>query len=262
MNSVAAAPAETKRIRINRLLPYLAVFQADVRQTLRSWVYRTWLLLSFLVAFGYLLYRFGAYQESSILPSASRLMSDLLRWSTLGSITLIIILTAGSISAELGTLADSVLSRGISRYQYFLGKWHARLATVLTTFLLLGLLVMAGSVFLLRDQDISLLGSLVALGTVASLLVVVITCGVAVSALCGSTVLGIAAVWLVLYGVSFLLTLMPATWPSPDRILAKLPETLCGRYDPVAIKQLVIICLGSSLVVALVGMIGFSRRDV
>jgi ABC-2 type transport system permease protein len=262
MNSIAPAPAETKRARSNRLLPYLAVFQADVRQTLRSWVYRTWLLLSFLVAFGYLLYRFGAYQESSILPSASLLMSDLLRWSTLGSVTLIIILSAGSISTELGTLADSVLSRGISRYQYFLGKWHARLATVLVTFLLLALLVLAGSIFLLRDRDISFLGSLVALGTVMSLLVVVITCGVAISALCSSTVLGIAAVWLVLYGVSFVLSLMPASWPSPDRILANLPETLCGRYDPEGVKRLVLICLGSSLVVALVGMFGFSQRDV
>jgi hypothetical protein len=262
MNEVADAPAQTKRVRINRLLPYLAVLQADVRQTLRSWVYRTWVLLSLLVAFGYLLYRFGAYQEAGLLPSASNLMSDLLRWSTLGSITLIIILTAGSISSELGTLADSVLSRGISRHQYFLGKWHARTLTVLLTFGLLGLLILAGSVFLLRDEHISLTGSLVALGIVAALLVVVITCGVAVSALCSSTVLGIAAVWLVLYGGSFVLSLMPASWPSPDRALAGLPATLCGRYDPEAVKRLVLACLATSAAAALFGMIGFSRRDV
>jgi hypothetical protein len=35
----------------------------------------------------------------------------------LGSITLIVVLTAGAISADRGTMADSVLSRGISRYQ-------------------------------------------------------------------------------------------------------------------------------------------------
>jgi ABC-type transport system involved in multi-copper enzyme maturation permease subunit len=262
MNTVAEAPADAKRVRINRLLPYLAVFQADVRQTLHSWVYRTWVLLSLVVAFGYLLYRFGAYHEAQIYPSASHLMSDLLRWTTLGSITLIIILTAGSISSELGTLADSVLSRGISRHQYFLGKWHARLITVLVTFFLLGLLVLAGSVFLLRDRDISLTGSLVALGTVAALLLVVITCGVTISALCSSTVLGIAAVWLALYGVSFCLSLMPASWPSPDRALAGLSATLCGRYDPEAVKRLVFTCLGTSFVVALFGLFSFSRRDV
>ena len=52
----AAAPSPVK---INRWLPYWAVFQADVRQTLRSWVYRFWVLLSVLATVGYLLYRFG-----------------------------------------------------------------------------------------------------------------------------------------------------------------------------------------------------------
>ena len=47
--------------------------------------------------------------------------------SSLGLYGTIVVLTAGSISAERGTVADSVLSRGISRYQYFMGKWHARL---------------------------------------------------------------------------------------------------------------------------------------
>jgi hypothetical protein len=240
----------------------MAVFQADIRQTLRSWVYRTWVLLSVLVGFGFLLYRFGAYQEGGFYPSASRLMSDLLRWFMFGSVTLIIILTAGSISAELGTLADSVLSRGISRYQYFLGKWHARLASVLVTFLMLALLVLLGCVFLLHDDAISLKGSLVALGTVAALLAVVTTCGVTISALSGSTVLGIAVVWLLLYGGGFVLSLMPASWPAPDRALANLPNILAGLYDFEAVRRLVLGCVGASLIVALVGMVGFSRRDV
>src|SRR5438876_6023112 len=119
------APAPTNVVKINRLLPYWAVFQADVRQTMHSWVYRTWVLVSVLAAVGYLLYRVGVYREAGIVQQASTLISDLLRWCIYGSLTLIIVLTAGSISAERGTMADSVLSRGISRYQYFLGKWHA-----------------------------------------------------------------------------------------------------------------------------------------
>src|SRR5436305_5796379 len=109
-------------VRINRLLPYWAVYQADVSQTLNSWVYRAWVLLCLLVAVGYLLYRFGAYREAGMVQPATDLMSDLLRWTVFGSVTLIIVSTAGSITSERGTLADSVLSRGISRYQYFLGK--------------------------------------------------------------------------------------------------------------------------------------------
>lgn len=70
-----------------------------------------------------------------------------LRWTILGSMTLVVVLTTGCISSERGTLADSVLSRGISRYQYFLGKWHARLVTVIGTFLLLGSITIIGCIF-------------------------------------------------------------------------------------------------------------------
>ena len=123
-----AAPARPYKAR--KFLPYWAVFQADLHQTLNSWVYRVWVLLSVLAAVGALLYRFGAYRVAGMRPSGSELMSELLHWTVLGSVTLIIILTGGCISSERGTMADSVLSRGISRHQYFLGKWHARLAAV------------------------------------------------------------------------------------------------------------------------------------
>ena len=94
---------------------------------------------------GYLLYRFGISHEAGIVQPASKLISDLLRWSVLGSVALIIALTGGSISSERGIMADSVLSRGISRYQYFLGKWHARLIAVVGTFSIMGLLALTGS---------------------------------------------------------------------------------------------------------------------
>ena len=124
----------------NRWLPYWAVFQADVGQTLRSWVYRVWVLASLLAMAGYLLYRVGAVREFGVLHPASAFMSDLLKWTVLVSVTLVVILTTGSISSERGTMADSVLSRGISRHQYFMGKWHARLVVVLGTFFLLGII--------------------------------------------------------------------------------------------------------------------------
>src|SRR5919197_1259054 len=117
------APATIPLPRYVRWLPYWAVLQTDLRQTLRSWVWR-----------------------------ASVLIGDLLRWTALGSVTLVVMLTVGSITAERGTLADSVLSRGISRYQYFLGKWHARLAVVLGTYLVLSGAALVSSLFLLHED--------------------------------------------------------------------------------------------------------------
>jgi len=255
------SPSAVKLAKIKRWLPYWAVFQADVRLTMRSWVYRTWVLLSVLAAVGFLLYRIGVYRGAGMVQHASDLISDLLRWTILGSVTLIIVLTGGSISSERGTLADSVLSRGISRYQYFMGKWHARLAAVLGTFLVMGLVALAASLFLLHE-DLSLVGSLLALLTVAALLAVVITCGVSVSAVVNSTLLGIAIVWMALYGLGFALALLPSHLPSPDWALHRLPYIIRGYYDLQALGRLVGWSLAVSCGVALVGLLYFARRDV
>src|SRR5437762_4983076 len=97
-DSMDAAAAAMKPVRINRWLPYWAVFQADVRQTLGSWVYRVWVIMSVLAAVGYLLYKLGAFHLAGLQQSDAVFISDLLRWTVLGSVTLIIVLTVGCIS--------------------------------------------------------------------------------------------------------------------------------------------------------------------
>jgi ABC-2 type transport system permease protein len=255
-------PAPVPVVKINRFLPYWAVFQADLKQTLNSWIYRVWVLVSLGAAVGYLLYRFGAKQVGGFVQPAPEMISDLMNWVAFGSVTLVIVLTAGAICSERGTMADSVLSRGISRYQYFLGKWHARLAIVLGTFFIIAVLALIGSFFMLHSDSLKLDGSLIALATVASLLIMVITCGVSVSALSNNTVVSIAIVWMVLYSAGFALALLPESYPSPDRALQALPRVLKGFYDWQMVGRLISGALSLSLLVALVGMIGFSRRDV
>jgi ABC-type transport system involved in multi-copper enzyme maturation permease subunit len=256
------AAALTRRVRINIILPYLAVFQADWHQTVRSWLYRVWVLLSLVVAGGYVLYRFGAINEGALVRPAATLITDLFHWLILGGMTLIIVLTAGTISAERGTMADAVLSRGISRIQYYLGKWHARLICILATYFLLGATLIGMCFFLLRDAQLSVAGSAVALVHVAGLLVVVISCAVAVSAICNNTLLGVAIAWMLLYGMSFALTYLPPVFPAPDRTLRNLPNVLCGYYDLKSTYYLLGWCGGISLFLSLVGMVYFSRRDV
>ena len=250
-----------KAAAINRWLPYWAVFQADMHQTMRSWVYRLWVLVSFVTAGGYLLYRFGGAHESGIEQSASHLIADMLRWTVVGSVSLIVVLCAGSISSERGTMADSVLSRGISRHQYFLGKWHSRLTTVLLTFWLLGGSLLVGSVFLLHE-DVSFAGSMLAMLAVSALLGAVITCGVTVSAVCNSTLLGVALLWVILYGGGFALSMLPSSYPSPARLMSSLPYILRGYYDVRPWFQLVAWSAAASMLVALVGLAHFSRRDI
>ena len=51
MDATATLPMPaTPSLRFRRWLPYWAVLQTDLRQTLRSWVYRLWVVVSVLQA--------------------------------------------------------------------------------------------------------------------------------------------------------------------------------------------------------------------
>jgi hypothetical protein len=259
----ASPPVVT--VRFNKFLPYWAVFQTDVRQTARSWVYRLWVLMTVLAAAGLLLYRVGLHKEAGLFQSAAAQSGDLFRLMVLGSLALVVVLAVSAISSERGTVADSVLSRGISRHQYFLAKWHARLVVVTATFAALAFAVLLASYFLFKDDsqtDLSLGGGLVAVLVVCAALAAIVSWGVTIGALTNGTVLGIAVVWLVLYGSGFLLSLLPEPWPSPERQLARLKFVLQGQYSSTVLTQMLV---GSGVLcasAALVGLIGFSKRDV
>ncbi|MGL6072894.1 MAG: ABC transporter permease [Fimbriiglobus sp.] len=248
-------------IRFNRFLPYWAVLQTDFRQTLQSWVYRLWVLMSVLAASGYLLYNVGLQREAGISQAASMQSVNLLRGLVIAGLGLVALLAVSSISSEKSTVADAILSRGISRYQYFLAKWHARTLVIVGTFGLLAAGVLLAYHFIF-DGDLSAIGGLVAGLMVAMALMVVVSWGVTIGALANGTVIGITLFWFVLYGVIVLLSLLPEPYPTPDRMLTRLNYVLRGEYNPAIVTQIVIVTVGLSLAAATVGLIGFARKDV
>ena len=255
------AKNSTGKIRFNRLLPYWAVLQTDLRQTARSWVYRLWVLLTVTAAGGSILYKVGVHHEAGIVQAASERSGDLLRGLVAVSVGLIALLAVSGIAAERGTVADAVLSRGISRRQYFLAKWHARLAVVLVTFAALAGSVLAAHHFFL-DPDLTLAGGLAAVGLIAAVLLGVTSWGVTIGALSHGTVTGITVFWVMLYGGLFVLSLLPEPYPTPDRIMSRMTLVLRGEYDPAIVWQVAVAGVVVSLLAATVGLIGFSRKDV
>jgi hypothetical protein len=158
-------------------------------------------------------------------------------------------------------VADAVLSRGISRYQYFLAKMHSRLVVVVATFVAMSAVVLTAHHFLF-DPDLSLAGGIMAIVLIAAVLMVVVSWGVTVGALSNGTVLGITIFWLILYGGIVLLSLLPEPYPTPDRMLGRLKFVLRGHYDPDVVGQVVAAALVLSGTAAVVGLAGFGRKDV
>jgi hypothetical protein len=252
-------------LRFNKFLPYWAVLQTDLRLTVRSWVYRLWVLVTLVAAAGFLLYRVGLHREAGIVQSAAAQCGDLFRMMVVGSLALVVVLAVSAVSAERGTVADSILSRGISRHQYFLAKWHARLLVVVITFALLSVIVLAAGYFLFKsdaETDLTIGGGLAAVAAVSAILAVIVSWGVVIGSLTSGTVLGITVFWLMLYGMGFLFSLLPEPWPSPDRELSRLKFVLRGQFNEALLLNLALCSAVLCALAAVVGLIGFSRRDV
>lgn len=252
-------------LRFNKFLPYWAVLQTDLRQTFRSWVYRLWVLMTVVAVGGFLLYRVGLHKEAGLVQSAAAQCGDLFRMMVVGSLALVVVLAVSAVSAERGTVADSVLSRGISRHQYFLAKWHARLIVVVATFAVLATGMLLAGYFLFKadaESDLSFTGGLVAVAAITAVLAAIVSWGVVIGAMTSGTVLGITVFWLVLYGLGFLSSYLPEPWPAPDRELSRLKFVLRGQYNETLLMNLIAGSVILSGIAAVIGVVGFSKRDV
>src|SRR4051794_16099022 len=136
--------------------------------------------MTVVAAAGFMLYRVGLHKEAGLVQSAAAQCGDLFRVLVVGSLALVVVLAVSAVGAERGTVADSVLSRGISRHQYFLAKWHARLFVVVCTFAALGIGVLLASYFLFRsdaESDLTASGGLMAVVAAAAALAAILSWG-------------------------------------------------------------------------------------
>jgi hypothetical protein len=229
------------------------------------------------------------FEPSETALTAPQIVRELLKIYVVVWVSFVIVLTAGTISSELGVVADAVLSRGISRWQYYWGKWTARLTAVLGVYLL----VMVPTLLILRvnapvrpadplvvplelaygetgdpprslalSEEITWIGSLLALGHVAALLTFVVTCGVAFSASFDSTVISIPVGWVSIYGTGLILSMLDVAPLSPWRLISGLPDILVGKYVLTDEAWLFGGWLGGTLVVNIFTGSYFSARDL
>ena len=260
MDATATA-VTTPAIRFNPILPYFAVLRTDIRQTLQSWVFRLWVIVSLITAVGYGLYKFGIHREVGLVQSASEQTGILLRTVGLLTLAFVSMVAIIAISGERGTVADSILSRGISRYQYFLAKWHSRTVVLLLTFGLLSALVLAAYHYLL-EPDVTFGGGFAAVLIAMSMLAAVIAWGVTVGAISNGSVIGLTIFWLVLFGGLFLLSYLPEPFPSPGYVLGQMRSILRGNFDTWRITKVMMIFLFIAALGGTVGLVGYSKKDV
>ncbi len=111
-------------------MPTLAIFTYELRGLLASWLVRLWLVATALLAF------FTVAGNWSQQETATLLGMLLMPYLVFPWFLVVVVLGVSPITgARLESLADGILSRPVTRYEYLLASWGARVAVVLAVFL-------------------------------------------------------------------------------------------------------------------------------
>lgn len=235
--------------------PFLALVTNDLAGQFRSWLVRSWLAGSALVALIVVVTASG--QETL----ASRVVSGGLSLYLVALSVVVILATASAVSGEAGVLADAVLCRAVTRDDYLLAKFAARLMVIAAVYLgVIGPFALLASRYV--NNDLSAAGTALAVLIVLFLLIFLGTLGVALSAALNNTVLAVATLAVCWYFAGAAFSFLEIDFLSPERIVNDLDAMVAGRYElgrEVA-RLGTLYALSAFTVVASVA--GFRRRDV
>jgi ABC-2 type transport system permease protein len=236
-------------------MAFWALMEADlVNNIARSWAVRGWLGLMTLQA---IITVPSSTSDSTAADALAGLLGTFpIIWSLF-----IIVNTSGAVSSESGVVADSILSKSVTRYEYVLAKMASRLVLVIGAFLLITL----PSAYLIYRYGIGKLdteGVIWGVVLVGMMLVLLTALSVALSTLFNRTMVAMIGTWGVWYAAGAITALFQVEFLSPIDTIDALPMTLQGDY--VASDQWRIL-IGFAVVSAAVMSIAvwhFSRKDL
>jgi len=207
----------------SRWLPLWSILEMDFKQTVKSWLYRIAIFSVVIVSVGVLLNRAAIHREAGRVQFASDHVGDFLQYTVIFGAAVAALFTANAIAGERGNLIDSTLCRGVGRWHFFLGKWIARSLAVTGGFMAVGLVFMLATVFILKS-DLDLDHCLVAMLLVASILFLMVSITMAISAsISSNSMLSLGMVLFILYGVMAILWLVPLETFTLSKFLNTLP---------------------------------------
>jgi len=114
-----------------KMTPYVAILEHDMRGLWQSWLVRLWLTAAALLTLMLVAANWSKFQDAPLI--ASLLFPHLVfPW-----FFVVVVLGVSPVSGSRAeVLADGILSRPVSRYEYLLAAWSSRVLLVLSVYLL------------------------------------------------------------------------------------------------------------------------------
>ncbi len=214
-------------------MAWTALIKADLLALSKSWVLRGWLIaLAATQFFGLMMAVMGNRMQpvpaSTVVSGA--LLGFLLVWSAV-----IVVLSAGSISLEADIVSDSVLSRSCTRTQYITAKLAARLLVVLAIYAVVAVVV-SYVAWRWTAADVSIATLATGAGIVAMAVALLVTLGVAMSAVLNNTIVAVVGLLLLWYVANPVFAFVGAQYLSPASLARNLPRILKSPTLPEVVE--------------------------
>ncbi len=212
-----------RRDRVNSFGSFWAIMRVDLAGALRSRITYGWLMAAVFIQVVRTLGSGGTGTVSAVVSSG---FSDFIYiWALV-----MIGLSASSVSSEAGELADSIMSKSITRFDYILAKFTSRITyTIISFSMVTAVLVGLGS--RLEVGDYSLLGLSSAVLLVALALVMLTALGVGLSVAMPNTVAAIITLLVLWYSMTVLFPVVGLGVLSPGNLLERLPDVVRGAWS-------------------------------
>lgn len=206
-----------------------AVLRADLTSLTKSLLVRIWLLL-LIISFTMMPVAMLASNRANPIPASSVLAAYLSMFLTIWS-TVIIVLSAGSVSSEADVVADGILSRACTRTQYIFAKVFSRVFLIGGVYLI-GSMATAYAAWRYGLNDVTWMTMLTGIAIVGMALLMLISIGVTFSVIFNNTIISIIGLLLLWYVAGTIFAFAGADYMSPTGLTRNLPQILRDSTPP------------------------------
>jgi len=196
-----------------RMMPYVAILQHDLRTLWSSRLVRLWLLATGLLTLMLVAANWPRFQDAPLIASL------LFPYLVFPWFFVVVVLGVSPVSgSQAEALADGILSRPVSRCEYLLAAWLARVVLVLSVYLVVVVPAIALVALAKRPvpQDtVTVYGIVTALGVVGLVLTFLVSLGFLMGTLLRKPLLAVVVLIFVWYPISLILSVFSLEEFSP-----------------------------------------------
>jgi ABC-type transport system involved in multi-copper enzyme maturation permease subunit len=235
---------------------FLAILRYDLGQLSRSWLMRIWVLLLAVPA-GFLVVVSATEKELASETLALYLGAVLAPLSALA----VAVITSSAVAGETATVADSIMSRSVTRSEYLWAKIISRLGV---TLLVYGVIAVPFAYLVTRyaTHDTSLAGVAGGLLMVGALLVFLAALGITLSTVMRNVLVAVLVLLSFVLTSGVVLQFLGLSWMSTTAVIEGLPETFRGRTPGVEQLRVLGVFSGLTVIAIITSLWGFRHRDL